>query len=556
MYHYKDDRPSQKPWQKDREWVIKGLLDKLNVKSLQHEYQNQEVEVKDDMSQITPKNIIMYGPPGTGKTYQTIYKSLELLDPSVDRDLLNNPNRRSEAVELFNQYKEKNQITFCTFHQSYSYEDFVEGFRFIPEKDGYEVKDGLFKTLCHMAKPQTSERQTTYQFDESKINFFKMSLGNIYDSNTENKFKYCIENNVIALGYGGEIDYENCHDKSMIEKEFRAKYPTETSFNIDAMERFKNWMDVDDIVIISSGNKRARAIGKITGDYYYNPNSEIGYRHFRSVEWLYTDTELPVQSILTAKRFSQQTIYMFGREDINIESLKSLLSDRSETSQDEKQFVLIIDEINRGNVSKIFGELITLIEPDKRLGMENELSVTLPYSSDDFAIPNNIHIIGTMNTADRSIALLDTALRRRFEFVEMLPDYSLLPEDAEGIDIRRMLRTINERIEYLYDREHVLGHALFLGSKDTAFYLEVMQTKVIPLLQDYFYENWEQIELVLGGSGKNEDQDRFLWKNEMDSEKLFGKTLRGQNQVKYVLNPDPSPAAMSKVYENAAEFLK
>lgn len=551
MYHYKYDRPNNKPWQKDSVLVLESLLKELNVEPLKDV--SRESERNDDfMTQIKPINIIMYGPPGTGKTYHTIYKSLELLDPTIERDLLKNPNRRNEAVKLFNKYKEKNQIMFCTFHQSYSYEDFVEGFRFNPEKEGFEVKDGLFKILCQMAKPQTSERQTTYQFNENEINFFKMSLGNIYDSGAEHKFNYCIENNVIALGYGGDIDYTNCADKSMIEKEFRGKYPKDTSFNIDAIERFKNWMNENDIVVISSGNKKARAIGRINGDYYYKSDSEIGYKHFRSVEWLYTDTELPVSSILKAKRFSQQSIYMFNPEDINVESLRKLLTDQNENNQDELQYVLVIDEINRGNVSKIFGELITLIEPDKRLGTSNELSVTLPYSGDDFGVPNNVHILGTMNTADRSIALLDTALRRRFKFIEMMPDYSLLPKDIDGINIQKMLKAINERIEYLFDRDHVIGHALFLSEEndDISFYLMVMQTKVIPLLQEYFYDNWEQIGLVLGGSGKRSNNNYFLWKEEIDSERLFGRNVRENNKVRYLLNPTPSAKALLNVYDN------
>ncbi|WP_244943846.1 AAA family ATPase [Siminovitchia fortis] len=548
MYHYKYDRPNNNPWQKDRAVVLQDLLKGLAVETIPEE--GNKTERNKMMSQTTPKNIIMYGPPGTGKTYHTIYKSLELLDPSIDKDLLDNPDRRDEAAKLFNEYKEKNQIMFCTFHQSYSYEDFVEGYRFNPEKEGFEVKDGLFKTLCHMAHPQTSERQTTYQFDEDQVNFFKMSLGNIYKSESEQIYHYCIENNVIALGYGGAIDYSNCTEKSEIEEKFRAKYSNDTPFNIDAIERFKNWMRNDDIVIISSGNKKAKAIGRINGGYYYNPNTEIRYKHFRPVEWLYTDTELPVNAILKGKRFSQQSIYMFYREDINVESLRNLLTDDSDNNKKTPHYVLIIDEINRGNISKIFGELITLIEPDKRLGSKNELTVTLPYSGDIFGIPSNLHILGTMNTADRSISLLDTALRRRFEFIEMMPDYSLLPTDTDGVNIRQMLKALNERIEYLFDRDHVIGHALFLSEEKIENYLKVMQSKVIPLLQEYFYDNWEQIELVLGGSGSKGDEDVFLWKEEIDSKKLFGKNVHGNNPLKYSLNPFPSKNALLNVYEN------
>lgn len=217
-----------------------------------------------------------------------------------------------------------------------------------------------------------------------------------------------------------------------------------------------------------------------------------------------------------------------------------------------ESFVLIIDEINRANISKVFGELITLLEPDKRLGKENEIKVRLPYSGDEFGVPPNLYLIGTMNTADRSIALLDTALRRRFDFEEMMPDPQELTELIDGgdggkrIDLKAMLVALNQRVEYLYDRDHMIGHAFFMGVSSLAGLDAVFRRKVIPLLQEYFYEDWQKIGQILNDTG---DGSGFLKVEPLPSPGLLGQgNGYGEARKRYTINETFSADAFRNLY--------
>lgn len=299
------------------------------------------------------KNIILYGPPGTGKTYKTAAYAVAICDGEAVEDLAN----YDDVMKRYNELKAEGRVEFITFHQSYGYEDFIEGIRPVMDEGGnelsYKVVPGIFKRFCSEAS-----------------------------------------------------------------------------------------------------------------------KSEVAANNF------------------------------------------GIAKDNT------KPYVFIIDEINRGNISKIFGELITLLEDTKRAGMKEALSVSLPYSDESFSVPANVYIVGTMNTADRSIAMMDTALRRRFRFIEMLPEPKILEGIKVGnIDIPAVLKTINKRITYLFDREHTIGHAFFTGLRGDNATIEnlgrIFEKSIIPLLQEYFYEDYHKIQLVLGDNAKSSDKYKFIIADEL-----------------------------------------
>lgn len=466
-------------------------------------------------------NLILYGPPGTGKTYRTAYEAVRLClgteefpDSEQGRQRwLGTRDGRKALMEHYDALRDAGRVEFVTFHQSFDYESFVEGLRPTPMEDttsaGFTLKarPGVFRVICAVAEQARKNGGLPPQapvIDLSGRQFWKMSLG--AKDTEEDFFEAAIKEGYIALGWGGDEDWSDPRfvrtDEIKAHWQSQERQSKEES-NWTQTSRFRNVMKPGDIVIVPYGNTAFRAIGEVKGDYTFAADAEGYYAQRRRVEWLLVLEEpLPLETIVKGD-FTMRTLYALASDRIHLKAIERLVAQNQPIAQsvggkEIPQFVLIIDEINRANISKVFGELITLLEPDKRLGADNPLTLQLPYSGDPFGVPANLHIVGTMNTADRSIALLDTALRRRFLFREMEPRPDLLIGKVAWIELPAVLATINRRIEYLIDRERRIGHAFFLGCTSREDIDGVMRDKVIPLLQEYFFEDWNRIHAVLG----------------------------------------------------------
>lgn len=494
-------------------------------------------------------NLILYGPPGTGKTYVTAEEAVRLCcgEPI--------PKERSELITVYQRLVAEGRIEFVTFHQSMSYEEFIEGRQPTTGTDdeterssaGFrlETVPGVFRRIAKRAETSRGRISGRDAIRVSGRQVFKMSIGRANNDADASFFNEAIEGGYTLLGWEN-IDwtdpiYENA---TAILEACRQQGQGQTgdelnlqSGQVQHTDVFRNQLKVGDIVIVSKGNRLFRAIGEVTGEYQYAPRSEGRYCHRRQVRWLWVDPDGAPASEIYANNFVQPTIYRLRQDGLRIPALERYMnSGRPGAMTEGEAFVLVIDEINRANISKVFGELITLLEPDKRLGKSNALTVRLPYSGDEFGVPSNLHIVGTMNTADRSIALLDTALRRRFAFREMMPNPDVLGSAVDGIDLQKLLRAINERIEYLFDREHQIGHAYFTDCKSRRDVEDVMRYKVIPLLTEYFYEDWSKVAAVLGDS--EHDKPRFVVRERISPPKGLENGSFSGDRFRWRVKPD------------------
>ncbi|MEL1247681.1 McrB family protein [Flavobacterium helocola] len=495
-------------------------------------------------------NQILYGPPGTGKTYNSINKSLEIIN---DKEVNSLDFSNREAVKvLFDKKIDDEQISFTTFHQSMSYEDFIEGIKPLkPKSDNttvlYDVVPGIFKNICQKALTNFIESAQTK--NTSQINFSFDSLHQAY-------LEYLLHNDVMFYTINKkEIKFIELKGSSIIVKFIW--YNKEKG--IEATEPFT--VSKSKLKLLFEAGLNPNEITNLKEAFapFFKHNLSVFYAVYKGFY------DFIIQNKGFELSTSEDTITLSDNYEELLDTFLLLSPEEINKGMDEsKSFVLIIDEINRGNVSQIFGELITLLENDKRLGKDEALKVVLPYSKEKFGVPPNLYIIGTMNTADRSVEVLDTALRRRFSFEEMQPQPDLLspsamycrllwkyeeidweeepfiseeenlfnllgvPEsliqekksiwdtmkedqtresldyfdkfndDFNGINLEKLLKTINDRIEILLDRDHTIGHSYFIKVNSIEDLERTFKRNIIPLLQEYFYSDYEKIGMVLG----------------------------------------------------------
>lgn len=437
------------------------------------------------------KNVVLYGAPGTGKTYDVPEFAVRLCDPAF---MATEPSRE-EIVSRYNQLKTEKRIAFTTFHQSLDYEDWIEGLRPVVNENNqvtYEIESGIFKKLCEEAeRPVVKDKQVGIA-DNAVV--WKVSLAGTGDNPVRSD---CMKNSYIRIGwdgYGPVISDET--DWSIYNGEGK-----------QILDAYINKMKVGDIVMSCYSSQTIDAIGVVVSDYEFD-DSLPNYKRVRRVNWLVKNINENIVEMNDGKTMTLGTVYRLN--SITLDNVKSILekyNTSSKMEENDKAYVMVIDELNRGNVSKVFGELITLLEADKRKGRINAESVVLPYSKKAFHIPNNVYLIATMNTADRSLGSLDYAIRRRFAFIAEKPfglEVEGFNEELFELVSRLFVKNFDEYKESSWDltmklesadtlseeykpEDVWIGHSYFLmqdeeGNDNTT---DRLLYEIIPLLEEY-----------------------------------------------------------------------
>ena len=474
-----------------------------------------KIDSKPRNTNTPPMNTILYGPPGTGKTYSTVDESLKLLDPKFTSAV------REDMKKEFSKYQKEQRVFFTTFHQNMAYEDFIEGIKPLepdPNDDflKYDVQDGLFLKACIEATFNYLQTNIKQGNEVKKLLTFNAYFDILYDRietagseqiNTKSKKKK-VTATITSQG-NFSINHEGSEKPYTVSRDRLSKL-------------YEKYPNPDEITNLQDAFRQV--IGGCNATAYWSILKEITDIRLNQTKEQISELTIPISIPYVDKRKIVRDYW--DKKDYTV-----LEKDNSDP------YVFIIDEINRGNVAQIFGELITLIEDDKRMGKKETIYAELPYSKHSFSIPPNLYIIGTMNTADRSVEALDTALRRRFSFMPKMPEETLLKEEFDLINLEQLLTTINKRLRILKDNDHTIGHAWLFGITNFEQLKTAFKDKIIPLLQEYFYNDYEKLGLVLGEKlilmDVKVDADFFA--DFKDSQGLKGQYLKKKT---YKIKPD------------------
>ncbi|MFJ5331510.1 AAA family ATPase [Pectobacterium versatile] len=524
--------------------------------------ENEEQSVKNYSS----LNQIFFGPPGTGKTYSTLERAVLLAEPdwysALQSENLSAEQCRRKVKNKYEMLCADKRIAFTTFHQSFSYEDFIEGIRaeVAEENQGikYKIEKGVFKEIADRASKAVAAKETGLS---QAPDIWKISIGRAHEKEMRDRY---INAGEARIGWNETGDLTQTFEQKTQEQQ--DYWNSLSNPNHNALNAFSHDVKVGDVLLCLKNVETVQAVGIVTSDYSFDEGSEESdeYAHVRKVNWVLKDIELNILALNGSTKMVQQTLYPLYRiswhaliAELDKQHIPLPASFHEASNVRERQnYILIIDEVNRGNISRIFGELITLLEPDKRQGGSDERTVTLPYSKELFTVPDNLYVIGTMNTADKSLAQLDLALRRRFEFVELMPQPDLLSDiSVFGVNVGELLTVMNQRIEVLLDRDHTLGHAYFWPLKNakseyekSKLAAEIFAKRIIPLLQEYFFADWERICWVLNDSEKA-PENRFIHTGNIECaiEGLFPESIASQlNDRRYRIN--------QSAFSNAAAY--
>lgn len=469
------------------------------------------------------KNLILFGPPGTGKTYQSAHMAVSLAE-NCSEEALQQKFTRQQIRQKFRRFQQEGRIASITFHQSFSYEDFVEGIKPFKNQNQelyYDVEDGIFKQICYNATYAlllAHQRRSLHKAkDTSKGNFDHLHFE--FVDYLKRMMKTGSKEVVFETPSRKAVILENINQHATLEFAYAKGKRT---YGVSRSKLAGMYRSFDDPSDINAQELRSLLKQSHTAIYQavFTRFKEFEKTRLRTYNYIINHRQLQGQQV-TEEQYQRmkQEIAQFDYTTL-----------REEDYAQAGNFVLLIDEINRGNIAGILGELITLIEADKRAGMSEASQVILPYSRERFSIPPNLYIIGTMNTADRSTEAIDSALRRRFYFRDIPPVPDLLTIDetkaqehtaaepgvpyktkAMDIDLRQLLTTINNRLERLLDPDHTIGHGYLmpvLQAEDPVQTLhDIFYQQIIPLLQEFFFADLRKIELVIGKSFFEEQTD-------------------------------------------------